>query len=248
MNTFIDKNSLPQHIAIIMDGNGRWANKRGLPRISGHQQGVRTVRKITEACTELNIPILTLYTFSVENWQRPISEVNALMKLLMVSLKKEVKNLMKNNIRFSIIGDIKKFDLLIQNQILDIIHKTKNNSGLNLNLALNYSSRQEIVYAARELASQSISGKININDIDENLFSTLLQTKDITDPDLLIRTGGEFRVSNFLLWQIAYTELHITDCYWPDFTKNNLLNAINEYQKRERRFGKINDKIQIKND
>ena len=237
-----------QHVAIIMDGNGRWANKRGLPRISGHQQGVRTVRKITEACTELNIPILTLYTFSVENWQRPISEVNALMKLLMVSLKKEVKNLMKNNIRFSIIGDIKKFDLLIQNQILDIIHKTKNNSGLNLNLALNYSSRQEIVYAARELASQSISGKININDIDENLFSTLLQTKDITDPDLLIRTGGEFRVSNFLLWQIAYTELHITDCYWPDFTKNNLLNAINEYQKRERRFGKINDKIQIKND
>jgi len=248
MNISIDKNNLPQHIAIIMDGNGRWANKRGLPRIAGHQQGVRAVRKITEACSKLNIPILTLYTFSVENWQRPISEVGALMKLLMNSLKKEVDNLMKNNVRFSIIGDIKKFDLLIQNEILDIIHKTKNNSGLNLNLALNYGSRQEIISATKKLANQVALGEIEINDIDESLFSTLLQTKDIADPDLLIRTGGEFRISNFLLWQIAYTEIHITDCYWPDFSNENLLNALNEYQKRERRFGKTSKQIQINND
>ena len=166
----------------------------------------------------------------------------------MSSLKKEVNQLMENNVRFSVIGDIEKFDLSIQNEILDVIHKTKNNSGLNLNLALNYGSRQEIVEATKKLADQAILGKIKINDIDENLFSTFLQTQNIADPDLLIRTGGEFRVSNFLLWQIAYTEIHITDCYWPDFTKKNLLNALDEYQKRERRFGKISPQIQINND
>ena len=248
MSTPIDKYNLPDHIAIIMDGNGRWANHRGLPRIAGHQKGVKAVRKIAEKCAQLDIQTLTLYTFSSENWKRPLSEVGALMKLLLSSLQKEIKNLMDNNIRFTIIGDIDKFDSLIQNEILDAIHKTRNNSGLNLNLALNYGSRQEILYATRKLANQVASKNIKIKDINEASFSEMLQTKDIPDPDLLIRTGGEFRVSNFLLWQIAYTEIHITDRYWPDFSEKELLKAICDYQKRERRFGKVSEQIQIDNE
>ena len=244
----IDKENLPRHIAIIMDGNGRWANVRGLPRIAGHREGVRTVRKITQICGDLGIQVLTLYTFSSENWKRPVAEVGALMKLLVNSLRKEVSDLMKNNVRFTVIGDINKFDQQIQNELNNAFQKTKNNSGLNLNLALSYGSRQEILYATRKLVEKVRLGEIEIKDISEDLFSQMLHTKDLLDPDLLIRTGGEFRVSNFLLWQIAYTEIHITDLYWPEFDKQDLMNAIYDYQNRERRFGKISAKAQVNND
>ena len=243
----IDKDNLPNHIAIIMDGNGRWAKTQELPRISGHREGVRTVRKITEICGELGIQTLTLYTFSSENWKRPVAEIGALMNLLINSLRREINNLNNNNVRFTVIGDIKKFNPQIQNELLDAFHKTKNNSGLNLNLALNYGSRQEILHATKKLVEKTILGEIEINDIDEDLFSQMLNTKDITDPDLLIRTGGEFRVSNFLLWQIAYTEIHITDRFWPEFNKQDLMKAINEYQNRERRFGRVSAQVQINN-
>ena len=244
----IDKDNLPRHIAIIMDGNGRWANVRGLPRIAGHREGVRTVRKITQICGELGIQTLTLYTFSSENWKRPVAEVGALMKLLVTSLRKEVSDLMKNNVRFTVIGDMNKFDQQIQNEIKNAFQKTKNNSGLNLNLALSYGSRQEILYATRKLVEKVTLGEIEIKDISEDLFSQMLHTKDLIDPDLLIRTGGEFRISNFLLWQIAYTEIHITDLCWPEFDKQDLINAIYDYQNRERRFGKISEKKQVNND
>jgi len=244
----IDKDNLPRHIAIIMDGNGRWANVRGLPRIAGHREGVRTVRKITQICGKLGIQTLTLYTFSSENWKRPAVEVGALMKLLVSSLRKEVSDLMKNNVRFTVIGDMNKFDQQIQNELINAFQKTKNNSGLNLNLALSYGSRQEILYATRKLVEKVTLGEIEIKDISEDLFSQMLHTKDLIDPDLLIRTGGEFRISNFLLWQIAYTEIHITDLYWPEFDKQDLMNAIYDYQNRERRFGKISAKAQVNND
>ena len=243
----IDKDNLPCHIAIIMDGNGRWANVRGLPRIAGHREGVRTVRKITQICGDLGIQALTLYTFSSENWKRPVAEVGALMKLLVNSLRKEVSDLMKNNVRITVIGDMNKFDQQIQNELINAIQKTKNNSGLNLNLALSYGSRQEILYATRKLVEKVTLGEIEIKDISEDLFSQMLHTKDLSDPDLLIRTGGEFRISNFLLWQIAYTEIHITDLYWPEFDKQDLMNAIYDYQNRERRFGKISAKAQVNN-
>jgi len=244
----IDKDNLPRHIAIIMDGNGRWANVRGLPRIAGHREGVRTVRKITQICGKLGIQALTLYTFSSENWKRPAVEVGALMKLLVSSLRKEVSDLIKNNVRFTVIGDMNKFDQQIQNELINAFQKTKNNSGLNLNLALSYGSRQEILYATRKLVEKVTLGEIEIKDISEDLFSQMLHTKDLSDPDLLIRTGGEFRISNFLLWQIAYTEIHITDLYWPEFDKQDLMNAIYDYQNRERRFGKISAKAQVNND
>ena len=243
----IDKDNLPHHIAIIMDGNGRWANVRGLPRIAGHREGVRTVRKITQLCGELGIQTLTLYTFSSENWKRPVAEVGALMKLLASSLRKEISDLMKNNVRFTVIGDMNKFDQQIQHELKNAFQKTKNNSGLNLNLALNYGSRQEILHATRKLVEKVTLGEIEIKDISEDLFSQMLHTKDLIDPDLLIRTGGEFRISNFLLWQIAYTEIHITDLCWPEFDKQNLMNAICDYQNRERRFGEISAKAQVNN-
>ena len=246
-NTTIDNNNLPSHIAIIMDGNGRWAKDRGLPRIAGHREGVRTVREITKICGELGIRTLTLYTFSSENWKRPVTEVGALLKLLVNSLRREVNALLKNNVRFTIMGEINKFDQQIQTELINTFHKTKNNSGLNLNLALNYGSRQEILHAIRKLVEKVIVGKIEIKDINEDLFSQLLNTKDLRDPDLLIRTGGNFRLSNFLLWQIAYTEIHITDRYWPEFNKQDLMKAINEYQNRERRFGRVSEQVQINN-
>ena len=243
----IDTHNIPRHIAIIMDGNGRWANSKGLPRISGHRKGVRTVRKITEICGELGVRILTLYTFSAENWNRPATEVSALMKLLVSSLRREVKDLMKNNVRFTIIGNINKLESSVQNELLDAIHKTKNNTGLNLNLALSYGSRQEIVCAVKTLVEKVYEGEINVDEINESLFSSLLYTRNIPDPDLLIRTGGEFRISNFLLWQIAYTEIHVTDTSWPSFGKEELTEAIYEYQNRERRFGKISEQLKINN-
>ena len=230
-----------------MDGNGRWANSRGLPRIAGHREGVRTVRKITEICGELDVQILTLYTFSSENWNRPQTEVSALMKLLVNSLRREVKDLMKNNVRFTVIGDINELESNVKNELLDSIQKTKNNTGLNLNLALSYGSRKEILFAVKQLAEKVSNGEIDTEQIDEPLFSQMLYTRDIPDPDLLIRTGGEFRLSNFLLWQIAYTEIHVTDTFWPAFGKEELMTAIYEYQNRERRFGKISEQLKVNN-
>ena len=230
-----------------MDGNGRWANSRGLPRIAGHREGVRTVRKITEICGELDVQILTLYTFSSENWNRPQTEVSALMKLLVKSLRREVKDLMKNNVRFTVIGDINELESNVKNELLDSIQKTKNNTGLNLNLALSYGSRKEILFAVKQLAEKVSNGELDSKQIDEPLFSQMLYTRDIPDPDLLIRTGGEFRLSNFLLWQIAYTEIHVTDTFWPAFGKKELMTAIHEYQNRERRFGKISEQLKMNN-
>ena len=243
----IDTHNIPRHIAIIMDGNGRWANAKGLPRIAGYREGVRTVRKITEICGELNVKILTLYTFSSENWNRPDTEVSALMKLLISSLRREVKDLMKNNVRFTDIGNINELEFNVQNELIDTIHKTKNNTGLNLNLALSYGSRQEILFAVKKLIAKVSKGEIKVDEIDESVFSKLLYTRNIPDPDLLIRTGGEFRISNFLLWQIAYTEIHITDTSWPSFGKKELTEAIYEYQNRDRRFGKINEQFKVNN-
>ena len=243
----IDTHNIPQHIAIIMDGNGRWANAKGLPRITGHREGVRTVRKITEICGKMGVQILTLYTFSSENWNRPATEVSALMKLLVNSLRREVKDLMKNNVRFTVIGNINELETNVQNELQDAIYKTKNNTGLNLNLALSYGSRQEIICAIKKLAEKVLEGEIIVEDIDEYHFSKLLYTRDIPDPDLLIRTGGEFRISNFLLWQIAYTEIHVTDISWPSFGKKELTEAIYEYQNRERRFGKISEQVKVNN-
>ena len=191
--------------------------------------------------------MLIVYTFSSENWNRPATEVSALMKLLVSSLKREVKDLMKNNVRFTVIGNINELESNVQNELLDAIHKTKNNTGLNLNLALSYGSRQEIIFAVKQLVSKVSEGELDIEKIDEFFFSKLLYTRDIPDPDLLIRTGGEFRLSNFLLWQIAYTEIHVTETYWPSFGKEELTEAIYEYQNRDRRFGKINEQFKVNN-
>ena len=235
----IDQHQIPEHIAIIMDGNGRWARAKTLPRIAGHKQGVKTVRNITEICGELGVKYLTLYTFSEENWNRPQMEVSALMKLLVSSLNREVRDLDKNNVRFTVIGDVSKMDKFVQNELNEAIEVTQNNDGLNLNLALSYGGRQEIITAFKRLYPQ-----INSSDeITEALFESHLYTSNIPDPDLLIRTGGEMRVSNFLLWQIAYTEFHITDTFWPAFGRKELLMGISDYQQRERRFGKISEQI-----
>ena len=235
----IDQHQIPEHIAIIMDGNGRWARAKILPRIAGHKQGVKAVRNITEICGELGVKYLTLYTFSEENWNRPQMEVSALMKLLVSSLNREVRDLDKNNVRFTVIGDVSKMDKFVQNELNEAIELTRNNDGLNLNLALSYGGRQEIITAFKRLYSQ-----INSSDeITEALFESHLYTSNIPDPDLLIRTGGEMRVSNFLLWQIAYTEFYITNTFWPAFGRKELLMAISDYQQRERRFGKISEQI-----
>ena len=233
----INSKLIPKHIAIIMDGNGRWAKSQKLPRIAGHKQGVLTVREITRFCGKLGVDYLTLYTFSEENWNRPQLEVLGLMKLLVSSLKKEVSSLNDNNVRFSVIGDLSKMDGFVQNELKEAIDITKDNTGLNLSLALSYGGRQEILRAIRKLYLAVDS----VDEITEKNFESKLYTSNLPDPDLLIRTGGEMRVSNFLLWQIAYTELHITDTYWPAFGENDLMTAIIDYQQRERRFGKINN-------
>ncbi len=239
-NHLLDQNLIPEHIAIIMDGNGRWARSKTLPRIAGHKQGVKAVRNITEICVELGVKYLTLYTFSEENWNRPQMEVSALMKLLVSSLRKEVQTLNKNNVRFTVIGDVYKMDTFVRNELNEAIKLTQNNDGLNLILALSYGGRQEIINAFKRLYSQISTS----DEITEERFESQLYTSNIPDPDLLIRTGGEMRVSNFLLWQIAYTEFHITKTYWPAFRKDDLLLAIHDYQQRERRFGKISEQIQ----
>ena len=235
----VKNGNIPEHIAIIMDGNGRWAKQRSLPRFAGHREGINSVREITRICGEINIKHLTLYTFSKENWARPQTEVSALMKLLLTSIKKEINNLHKNNVKLTTIGAFKDLPKSARKGIEEGIEKTKNNTGLNLNLALSYGSRQEIMQAVEQIAKMVDLGQLKIEDINIEQFEKLLYTSKIPDPDFLIRTGGEFRVSNFLLWQIAYSEIYVTNAYWPAFREQELLEAILEFQSRERRYGKI---------
>jgi undecaprenyl diphosphate synthase len=235
---------IPDHIAIIMDGNGRWARERSLPRIAGHREGINSVREITQLCGEIGVKHLTLYTFSTENWQRPKAEVSALMTLLLKTINKEVKELHKNNVKFTVIGDLAMLPRSTRKGLQDGIKLTQDNGGLNLCLALNYGSRQEMIDAIQSLASKVQSGEMEPEEINEAIFSNALYTKGIPDPDLLIRTSGECRLSNFLLWQSAYTEIFITDTYWPEFREEQLMDAITVYQLRERRFGKVSEQVQ----
>jgi len=235
----IDKNRIPQHIAIIMDGNGRWAKKRNMPRTFGHRAGVETIREIVKASSEIGVKYLTLYAFSTENWKRPSDEVNALMNLLVEYLRNEVEELHKNNVIINTIGDISKLPQVCQDELKAAFEKTKNNTGLTLNLALNYGSRDEIIRATKKIAEMVKNNEIKLEDIDEKLISSCLYTSDMPDPDLLIRPSGEYRISNFLLWQIAYSEFWFSHIFWPDFKRNDLYKAIYDYQKRDRRFGGI---------
>lgn len=228
---------VPGHIAIIMDGNGRWAKKKGLPRIAGHQQGAEVVKSIIKACSNYKIKYLTLYTFSTENWKRPAEEVNFLMQFLYKYLSKEIQNLKENNIRFFSIGRLDKLPVKVQEIIALAKDQTKENTGLTLVLALNYGARLEIIDAALSLFKDIQEQRISSDMVTEEVFSRYLYTADIPDPDLLIRTSGEMRLSNFLLWQLSYAELYISDKFWPEFTEEDLLQAIINYQKRERRFG-----------
>jgi undecaprenyl diphosphate synthase len=239
----IDKNNLPVHVAIIMDGNGRWAKKKGNQRIFGHKNGVKAVRDTVEGAGELGVQYLTLYAFSTENWNRPKQEVDALMTLLITSINSETDTLIKNNVRLLTIGDTEGLPKNVKEKLNAVIEKTANNTGLKLVLALNYSARWEIVNAVKNIITESKKAEISIEKINNEFFETYLNTKDIPDPDLLIRTSGEFRISNFLIWQIAYSELYFTDVLWPDFRRQDLYNAIIDYQKRERRFGKISEQL-----
>ena len=243
----IDKSELktiPRHIAIIMDGNGRWAKERGLPRIAGHREGINSVREITKICGEIGVKYLTLYTFSTENWSRPKTEVKALMTLLLSTIKKEIKELHKNDVKFSTIGDISILPKGTVKGIKEGEKLTFNNSGLNLILALNYGSRQEIISAVNNIVFDIKKGSLDSNSIDEKIFSSYLDTNNCPDPDLLIRTSGELRISNFLLWQSAYTEMYLTNTYWPSFRENELFTAIFDFQNRERRFGKTSEQLE----
>ena len=230
-------NNIPQHVAIIMDGNGRWAKARHLPKIAGHRAGAESVRQVVEAARQTGIKVLTLYTFSTENWKRPANEITALFSLLEQYLDKEEDEMNEKGIRFSVIGDIDGLPEPARSKIRDVMKSTSANTGLTLNLALNYGSRLEILMAVRRIVQESIAGNVAPEKIDEHLFSRYLYTDGLPDPDLVIRTSGECRVSNFLLWQIAYSELYIAKKFWPDFRKSDFKKAINEYQKRERRFG-----------
>lgn len=242
LNT-IDKQKLPTHVAIIMDGNGRWAEEQGEDRLFGHYHGVESVRNIVEGCAELGIEYLTLYAFSTENWDRPQDEVNGLMVLLVDTIKKEVPTLNKNNIKLHVIGDVSMLPLFAFNELQEAIELTKTNTGLNLVMALSYSSRWEIVDAVKKIAAQVKEEKLNIDDITHTVFQQYLCTKNIPDPELIIRTSGEYRISNFLLYQLAYAELYFTNTRWPEFRKNNLYEAIIDFQNRERRFGKTSNQI-----
>ena len=239
----LDTDNIPNHIAIIMDGNGRWAKEKGLPRIAGHKEGINSVRDITRICGEIGVNYLTLYTFSTENWNRPKKEVNALMSLLLSTIKKEVRELHKNNVKFSTIGNLSFLPKNTENGLKEGMTLTKNNTGLNLILALNYGSRQEIIDSVINISAKVKSGEIDISHIDEALFSSFLYTKKYPDPDLLIRTSGELRISNFLLWQCAYTEMYLTNTYWPSFREDELFKAILDFQSRERRYGKISEQV-----
>lgn len=246
MKEQINAAKLPKHIAIIMDGNGRWAKKKGAMRIFGHKNAVKAVREVTEASAELGIEHLTLYAFSTENWHRPQKEVDALMELLVTTIGKETKTLMENNVRLSSIGDTKSLPKKCQKELQEAIDYTKNNKGLNLILALSYSGRWEILEAVKQIASEVQIGTLKIDEIDTQKFEQYLNTKSIPDPELLIRTSGEQRISNFLLWQLAYSEIYITPILWPDFRRENLYEAIIAYQQRERRFGKTSEQVNTK--
>ena len=239
----IDRKNLPKHVAIIMDGNGRWAKKQGAVRMFGHRQGVQTVHDITEAATELGIGYLTLYVFSTENWNRPKKEVNALMSLLVSTIAKETKTLMDNNIKLKTIGNIDNLPSQVRKELDSCIEITEKNTGLNLILALSYSSRWEIIEAVKNISTEVKNGNLNVSSIDDKIFEKFLSTSEMPDPELLIRTSGELRISNFLLWQIAYSELYFSEVLWPDFSKEHFYKALLDYQKRERRFGKTSDQL-----
>ena len=242
----IDITYLPTHIAIIMDGNGRWAQKKGMDRFMGHQEGVVSVRKVVEAAGDIGIKYLTVYTFSTENWNRPKEEVDALMDLMVISIQRETPDLMANNVRLKAIGDIELLPSKTRQNLEACITETSRNTGLTLVLALSYSSRWEITKAVRHIAAEVKQGALAIDQIDEKIVSNHLSTREIPDPDLLIRTGGERRISNFLMWQLSYAELYFTDIYWPEFRAENLYAAILDFQRRERRFGKTGEQVQLK--
>lgn len=237
------KGNMPKHVAIIMDGNGRWAKKRGLPRIAGHKKGVDSVKEIVRLCPELGIEILTLYTFSMENWNRPKTEISALMSLLLSTIRKEIDELVKNNVKVNTLGILSDLPAGARQGMEEAIERTKKNNGLILNLALSYSSRVEIVDMVKRIAKRVKNKEVDVDDINERFVSENLHTAGLNDPDLLIRTSGVFRISNFLLWQLAYTEIYITDVLWPDFRAKEFYKAIIDYQNRERRFGKVSEQI-----
>jgi undecaprenyl diphosphate synthase len=239
----IDIDKLPLHVAVIMDGNGRWAMQHGMERIFGHQKGVEAVRNVIEAATELGVKHLTLYAFSTENWGRPDEEITALMGIMVQSLNDETDTMVKNNIRMTAIGDFSRLAKDVRERLFETIRMTSGSTGLNLVIALSYSSRWEITEAVKKIANEASTGELNPEKINETLFEKHLSTKGIPDPDLLIRTSGELRISNFLLWQMAYTELYFTNKLWPDFGKEDFYKAIIDFQKRERRFGKTSEQI-----
>lgn len=240
----IDLQRLPEHIAIIMDGNGRWAKERNQDRLYGHHEGVQSVRQIVEGCAELGVSYLTLYAFSTENWDRPRAEVDGIMELLVTTIRKEVDSLHKNNIRLHVIGEIEQLPVLCRQELREAIDLTSGNNGLNLIMALSYSSRREIARAAKLIAEEVEKGRLEPKEINTDRFGDFLFTKAFPDPELMIRTSGEYRISNFLLYQMAYAELYFTDVLWPDFRKENLYEAIINFQARERRFGKTSEQIQ----
>ncbi len=237
------KGNIPRHIAIIMDGNGRWAKKRSLPRVAGHKRGVDSVRETVETCVGLGVKTLTLYTFSTENWKRPEDEVSTLMRLIVKSLQNETDELNTNNIRLTTIGDTKSLPVIVQKELQAALDKTASNSKMTLNLALSYSGRWELVEAVKHITDAAIKGKLKIEEISESIISQYLTTSGMQDPDLLIRSGGEFRISNFLLWQIAYSEIFVSDILWPEFRCKHLLEAVKDFQKRERRFGLVSEQL-----
>jgi undecaprenyl diphosphate synthase len=243
ITTTINTDNLPRHLAIIMDGNGRWAKQQGMLRAFGHENGVKSVRVTVEACAKLGIGFLTLYAFSTENWNRPKLEVDALMSILMNSLKKEVPTMQKNNIKLNAIGNTSLLPDRARRQLLEVIEQTKANTGMTLTLALSYGSREEIIAAIKQISEKVKNNQLNVADISESLVTSHLYTHDLPDADLVIRTSGEHRISNFLLWQAAYAELYFTDVLWPDFREKDLHDAIINYQKRERRFGKTSEQI-----
>lgn len=241
-NITLDMDRIPEHIAVIMDGNGRWATERGKERSYGHQAGVETVRRITSECTRLGVKYLTLYTFSTENWNRPADEVAALMGLVLTALEDEL--FMKNDVRFQVIGDIDRLPEVVQDKLQETIDHTANNKAMTMTIALSYSSRWEITRAVKNISTLVAEGKLKTEDITEELISRNMTTNFMPDPDLLIRTGGELRISNYLLWQIAYSELYFCDTYWPDFAEEDLHKAIANYQNRQRRFGKTEEQVE----
>ena len=242
-DSIISKNNIPKHIAIIMDGNGRWAKAHSLPRIAGHKEGIDSVRAITKKCGDIGVKHLSLYTFSSENWHRPKNEVKALMRLLLVTIRREIKDLNKNNVRLSTIGNMGDLPDDARKGMEEGLKITENNSGLNLILALSYGGRQEILKMAQSIAIKAVNGEIEPEKLSEVDIINELDTAKIPDPDLLIRTGGEQRISNFLLWQIAYSEIYVTDTYWPEFREKELLDAVADFQDRERRFGHISEQL-----